>query len=261
MNKPRTPAEIAIQKEQLLFGELFDRLLNVLLNRLFDLSPAKAAQRMRYLFIMFLLIGTLLTLYRYPLILWAQHLQKIFLYLLNNPTYMASYGGGEPFTEFITLLITAVFDPRVFQYFPIFMAPFFIALHLAALYLADIFELEDVAVARSFVWEVALTGSDDSIRITHGGVSERHLESPNYLIGGPGKVIVDLDSVALFERADGTPHVIGPTGKEPGGRATIDGFERFRQAIDIRDHYVELRDQDNKSPSVKGRSRDGIPIT
>jgi hypothetical protein len=92
-------------------------------------------------------------------------------------------------------------------------------------------------------------------------VAEKHLESPNYLIGGPGKVIVDLDSVALFERADGTPHVIGPTGKEPGGKATIDGFERFRQAIDIRDHYVELRDQDSKSPSVKSRSRDGIPIT
>jgi hypothetical protein len=67
--------------------------------------------------------------------------------------------------------------------------------------------------------------------------------------------------VALFEKPDGTPHVIGPTGKEAGGRATLDGFERFRQAIDIRDQYVDLRDQDTKSQSVKGRSRDGIPIT
>ncbi len=251
MNKPQTPAEIALQKEQLLFNELFDRLLNALLNRLFDLSPAKAAQRMRYLFIMFLLVGILLTLYWYPLILWAQHLQEIFRYLLN-PTYAAGYV-GEPFTKFINLVITAVFDPRIFQYLPIFLAPFFIALHLAALYLADIFELEDVAVARSFVWEVALTGSDDTIRITQGKVAEQHLESPNYLIGGPGKVTVDLDSVALFEKADGTPHVIGPTGKEPGGKATIDGFERFRQAIDIRDQHIDL--------TVPSRSRDGIPIT
>jgi len=67
--------------------------------------------------------------------------------------------------------------------------------------------------------------------------------------------------VALFEKSDGTPHIIGPTGREPGGRATLDGFERFRQAIDIRDHYVDLRDQDPKSQSVKSRSRDGIPIT
>ncbi|MEP7134189.1 MAG: hypothetical protein ABI904_04600 [Chloroflexota bacterium] len=260
-NKPQPPAtESAMQKEQRMFGELFDRLLNALLNRLFDLSPDRAARRMRYLIVLFLLVGVVLTLDSYPVGLWAQRLQEIFWYLFNPTSYAASYT-GDPFTKLFNLLITAIIDPHIFQYFPIFLAPFFIALHLAALYLADIFELEDVAVARSFVWEVALTGSDETIRITQGKVAEKHLESPNYLIGGPGKVMVDLDSVALFERADGTSHVIGPTGKEPGGKATIDGFERFRQAIDIRDHHVELRDQDSKSPSVKGRSRDGIPIT
>ena len=260
-NKPQPPAiESAMQKEQRMFGELFDRLLNALLNRLFDLSPEQAARRMRYLIVLFLLVGVVLTLDSYPVGLWAQRLQEIFWYLFNPAAYAASYT-GDPFTKLFNLLITAIIDPHIFQYFPIFLAPFFIALHLAALYLADIFELEDVAVARSFVWEVALTGSEETIRITQGKVAEKHLESPNYLIGGPGKIMVDLDSIALFERADGTPHVIGPTGKEPHGKATIDGFERFRQAIDIRDHHVELRDQDSKSPSVKGRSRDGIPIT
>jgi len=259
MNNTQSPTETALQKEQLLFTELFTRLINALLNRLFDLRPEKATRRMQYLLILFLLTGALITLYSYPLILWAQRLQEIFLYLFN-PTYAASYA-GNPFLKLFDLLIQAITDPHIFQYFPIFLAPIFIAVHLAALYLADIFELDDVAVARSFVWEVALSGSDETIRITQGKVAEQHLESPNYLIGGPGKVMVDLDSVALFERADGTPHVIGPTGKEPWGKATIDGFERFRQAIDIRDHYVELRDQDSKSPSVKGRSRDGIPIT
>ncbi|HEY5730673.1 MAG TPA: hypothetical protein VIS72_11515, partial [Anaerolineales bacterium] len=34
-----------------------------------------------------------------------------------------------------------------------------------------------------------------------------------------------------------------------------------RQAIDLRDHYIELRDQTDKSSAVKGRSRDGIPVT
>lgn len=259
MNTPQPSAENALQKERRLYNELSDRLINALLNRIFDLRPASAARRTSYLFILFLLTGFVITLYSYPLPLWTQRLQEIFLYVLN-PSYAASYV-GDPFAKFGALLEQALLDPNILQYLPIFLAPFFIALHLAALYLADIFELEDVSVARSFVWEVALSGSDDTIRITQGKVAEQYLESPNYLIGGPGKVIVDLDSVALFERADGTPHVIGPTGKEPGGRATIDGFERFRQAIDIREHYVELRDQDSKSPSVKGRSRDGIPIT
>lgn len=258
-NASQPSNESALQKEQRIYRELFDRLINAALNRLFDLSPSSAARRMRNLTMMFLIAGALITLYIYPVPLWAQHLQEIFLYILN-PGYAANFN-GEPFTPFINLLQQALTDPRLIQYLPIFLAPFFIALQLAAIYLADIFELEDVAVARSFVWQVALSGSNETIRITQGQVSDKNQDSPLYLIGGPGKVMVDLDSAALFERADGTPHVIGPTGNQPGGRATIDGFERFRQAIDIRDHYVELRDQDSKSPSVKSRSRDGIPIT
>jgi hypothetical protein len=108
---------------------------------------------------------------------------------------------------------------------------------------------------------VALTGSDDTIRITKGEIAEESRNSPNFLIGGPGRVIVDLDSAALFEKPDGTPHVIGPTAREPGSKAIIEGFERFREAIDLRDQFIDLRDQDDRSPSVKSRSRDGIPIT
>jgi hypothetical protein len=257
---PNLPIESTLRKERRLFWELFDRLINSMLNWLFDLRPERAQRRMRNLIILFPLIGFLICLIYYPLGLWAGYIQDIFLYLLNPAAYAASHV-GDPFTKFFSFAYQAFSDPRVLQYFPIFLAPFFIALHLAALYLADIFELEDVAVARSFVSEVALSGSDETIRITQGKIADRHLESPNYLIGGPGKVVVDLDTVALFERADGTTHVIGPTGTEPYGRATIEGFERFRQAIDVRDHYVELRDQDSKSQSVRGRSRDGIPIT
>jgi hypothetical protein len=141
------------------------------------------------------------------------------------------------------------------------LASFFIALQCAALYLSDVFELDHPSVARRFIWGVALLGSEETIRVSQGDVPDEYRLSPAYLIGGPGKVVVDLDSAALFERPDGTPRVVGPTGKEPRGRATLAGFERFRQAVDIRDQYVDLRDQDPGSPSVKSRSLDGIEIT
>jgi len=252
--------ETALQKEGQLFNDLFVRLGNAILNRIFDLRPERAARRMQYLLILFFVSGFLVTLRYYPLGLWAQHIQSIFLYLFN-PAFAATFVGEDPITNFLFFALQAFTDPRAFQYLPIFLAPFFIALQSAAIYLADVFELEDVGVARRFIGEVALSGSDETIRITQGDISDAHRESPNYLIGGPGKVMVDLDSVALFEKPDGTPHVIGPTGKAPGGKATLDGFERFRQAIDVRDHYVDLRDQDPKSQSVKSRSRDGMPIT
>ena len=252
--------EGVLQRERRLYSELRDRLINVFFNWLFDLRAERAQRRMRTLTILFLTVGVILTLIYHPFNVWTAALRDIFLYILR-PDYAASFTTTDPFTNLINLVIKALIDPRILQYLPIFVAPFYIAQQLAAFYLADIFELEDITTARKFIAEVALTASDETIRISQGKISDKDRESPNYAIGGPGKVIVDFDSVALFERADGTPHVIGPSGKEPGGKATIDGFERFRLALDIRDHHVELRDQDSKSQSVKGRSRDGIPIT
>ena len=253
-----TTAETPLQKETQTFRELLARLINAFLNRMFDLRPEKAVRRLWYLVILFFLSLFLVSLNYFPLVLWTQSIQAIFLYLLN-PEFAATYP-GNPFLNFFALAIRVFTDPRILQYLPIFLAPFFIALQCAALYLADIFELEHVSVARKFIRAVALSGSEATIQVSQGEVTEESRETPTFLIGGPGKVIVDLDSVAVFEKADGTPHIIGPTVKEPRSRATLDGFERFRQAVDIRDQYVVLRDQDSKSESVKSRSLDGIPI-
>ena len=254
----RNTAETPLQKEQQLFRELFSRLINALLNRIFDLRPEKAARRMRYLLLLFFVSMFLVSLRFYALSMWAKFVQDIFLYYLN-PAFPATYI-GNPIINFAAFIYHVFTDPRIFQYVPIFLAPFFIALQCAALYLADVFELEHVTVARGFIWSVALSGSEETIRVSQGEISEEARHSPTFLIGGPGKVIVDLDSVAMFEKPDGTPHIIGPTAKEPRARATLDGFERFRQAIDTRDHYVDLRDQDPKSQAVQSRSLDGIPI-
>jgi len=252
-------AESGLRKELRLFGELFPRFVDALLNRMFDLRSEKATRRFWYLVILFLLTGFLISLLHYPPYLWTRSVQDIIDYL-RKPEFAAIYP-GNPFVNFYLFTIRVFTDPRIFQYLPIFLASFFIALQSAALYLADIFELEHASVARRFIWAVALSGSEDIIRVSHGDVAEERHHSPTYLIGGPGKVIVDLDSVALFEKADGTPHVIGPTAREPRGRAVLEGFERFRQAVDIRDHYVDLRDQDSRSQSVKSRSLDGIQVT
>lgn len=251
-------SESTLRRELRLFGELFSRLLDSFLNRIFDLRPENAARRFWYLIILFFVAGFLISLRFYPLALWTQYIRDIFLYLLNMG-YAATYP-GNPFLNLLSFVRLVFTDPRIFQYLPIFLASFFIALQCAALYLSDVFELDHPSVARRFISGVALLGSEEIIRVSQGDVAEEYRLSPAFLIGGPGKVVVDLDSAALFEKPDGTPHVIGPTGREPRGRATLEGFERFRQAIDIRDQYVDLRDQDPKSQAVKSRSLDGIEI-
>src|ERR1044072_1195801 len=212
LSPPRHTAETPLQRERKLCQELFSRLIDAFLNRMFDLRPEKAARRTWYLIILFIGSLFIVSLRYYPIGLWAQYTQAIFLYLFN-PAFAATYV-GNPFLNFLVLVYRVFTDPRIFQYFPVFLAPFFIALQCAALYLADVFELEHISVARAFIWSVALSGSEETIRVSQGEISEQGRESPTYLIGGPGKVMVDLDSVALFEKPDGTPRIIGPTDKQ-----------------------------------------------
>jgi hypothetical protein len=73
--------------------------------------------------------------------------------------------------------------------------------------------------------------------------------SPIFRIGGPGKVDVHLENAALFEKTDGTPHVVGPTYRR---YEILEGFERLRSVIDLRDQYFDL--------TVEGRTQDGIPV-
>ena len=215
---------------------------------------------MFYLILIFFLSGFVISLIVIPrepdvnpITEWLSKTSNLFSFLLNKGFYDGELAAGRNHLSiYLYSLWDAYTNPHTLQYLPIILAPFFIALHSAGLYLADIFELNDVSVARHFIMEVALTGSDETIQISKGDVLDEHLTSPNYLIGGPGKVLVDLDSVALFEKPDGTPHIIGPTGKEKGGKATIEGFERFRQSIDIRDNYIDF--------SVESRSLDGIRV-
>jgi len=250
MTTPASTHETALEKERRLYRELSARLLDTILNGIFDLRPEKAARRSSYLAIFFVFCGFLISIIYYPLPLWTAYIRNLLVSILSTNSSPEQLNAAiEGFGTFLQAVIT---DPRILQYLPIFFAPFFIALQSAAMYLADVFELEDVSVARQFVRAVALSGSNETIRIKQGNISDKHLDSPTYLIGGPGKVVIELDSIALFERADGTPHVIGPTGNKPGSKESLEGFERFRQAINIRDHHITLE--------VESRSRDGIPI-
>ena len=151
--------------------------------------------------------------------------------------------------------------------------PFFVtgyyALEITADYLADVFELKQVDTARTFLRQLSLNGGDQAIHVRGGRIVDEDLESSIVKIGGPGRVVVEFDSAVLFEKADGTPHVIGPTHK-PGAEsendedetrdiAILDGFERFRAAIDLRDHYIG--NPSGEGMTIKSLSLDGLPIS
>ena len=71
-------AETPLQKERQLFSELFARLIDAFLNRIFDLRPEKAVRRIWYLALLFVIAVFVVSLRFYPLDLWAQYVRAIF---------------------------------------------------------------------------------------------------------------------------------------------------------------------------------------
>lgn len=244
----RSQAESMLHKEFRQFKDELTRVANCALNKTFELTVRGSERRNRTLILVFITLGIFFTLRAHPLEAWGNELSLLFQYLFNPSIAQASPDTPRHFFEFT---FGAVLAPRTLRYLPILVLPFFIALKCASIYLADIFEIEDQSIARDFLTQVALTGSRNSIRIGNGEVADAYRKSPIYLIGGPGQVVVELDTAALFEKPNGQPRVIGPTVK---GKAVLEGFERFRQAIDLRDQYTDPM-------IVQSRSLDGIPVT
>jgi len=243
----RAPVTELNQQALRLVGEL-KRLFNVFLNCMFSLAPKGTRRRRRMLIGMFILIGFLFGFFSREVSVWLAYFQNLLVFLLN-PKAAAGFT-TNPIRDFLQLILDTYKNPAVFRFLPIFILPFVLALQLASIYLADIFELEEVSTARTFIMQVAIIGGSRRIRIRDGEIDQESEQSPVFLIGGPGSVIVELDSAALFERSDGSPHVIGST---IDGPVVLEGFERFRQAINLHDHRTETL-------KVSSRSSDGIPV-
>ncbi len=159
---------------------------------------------------------------------------------------------SNPLLSFLEYPFRALFAADVFKHVLVGAFIFWFAFRAAAIYLDDIFELQDIRIAEKFIRQSAFASQYNVIEVKDGGVALKDRKSPIFLIGGPGKVKVYLENAAIFEPIDGVPNVIGPT--TPGdGPIVLESFERFRDAIDLRDQVPE-------DFSVEGRTKDGIPV-
>jgi hypothetical protein len=133
---------------------------------------------------------------------------------------------------------------------------------MAARYLDDVYELDDEDLASGFLEDVTFGYGREKITINEGKISAEDEESPLILIGGPGKIQVNLDSIALLETVTGEPEIIYPR-SDPW---KLGRFERIREIgrydeVGKREYaIINLRDQFVSGLSVKSRTKDGIPL-
>jgi hypothetical protein len=151
----------------------------------------------------------------------------------------------------LVVILKHFLAPAVLRVILTVVFAYWLAFQAAYLFLSDIFE-KDEAVGREFIQQAAFASRYHAINVSKGKIHPAYEDSPILLIGGPGELQVELDSAVLVEGPDGN-RVIGPTGREHRGRARLNGFERIRQCVDLRDQ--------NNSQTVVARSRDGILIS
>jgi hypothetical protein len=243
MNRKVSPTEKAPSAWSLevkRFKELFNTWLDYHVARFFDLSVHGPDYRSRRVFVVrltFIVIGLIV---------------EILLYSLSN-LFLGSQAQSS--AGFISLVIFVIL--AFFRLLFLLLIPAYIAIEIAGNYVADVFELNDPGVAWKFISEISLGGASEVLHIHDGKIAEADQDSPIVQIGGPGRVEVEFDTAVLFEKPDGTPHVIGPAEAKS---KTLEGFERLREPIiSLRDQYFGYTASD--AISVKNRSLEGIPIS
>ncbi len=281
----------SLQQEWDMFQDLFKRLLNSILNRVFALTIKGSRQRRAVLGILLMLLVLFLYLGMQGLSPWRENLRFIF---------NALFTGQVTTRELSRFLVEVVFDARIMRLIPVLILPFIFSREFASRYLADIFKLDgsmdDIKIARKFISEISLGGADNKLTVSVDNYDlDETKESPIRRIGGPGRVTVELGNALVVERPDGCPRIIGSTHSEDDGedelpaiqpdnqnhskngqahkkfnlrtvihpvknktrikreKAILEGFERMREPIDLRVQIPEALE-------VNARSLDGIPI-
>lgn len=274
-----------------MFLDLFTRLINSILNRVFALTIKGSRQRRAVLGILLMLLVIFLYLTMQGISQWRENLLFIFTTLLTNQLTIK---------ELSPFLADVVFDARILRLVPVLILPFIFSREFASRYLANIFKLDgsmdDIKIARKFISEISLGGADNKLTVSVDNFDlDETKKSPIRRIGGPGRVTVELGNALLVERPDGCPRIIGPSHSQDDGedelptfesanqnhpktgrvnnkfdlralihpaknktglrreKAILEGFERMREPIDLRVQIPEALE-------VNARSQDGIPI-
>jgi hypothetical protein len=228
MNNPSFNFNTANQQ---LVGQLIN-VVEMILNRVFEITRQAAIRRRMVVIAISFIIWTVLVLLRVDnvLSLLANHKEGFLVTFLKFGTYY--------------------FDPTVLRGVLALFAAFWLAYLIAGMYPADIFD-KSIKLGRQFLMQAAFASRYHSITVSAGKIAPEDVDSPLLLIGGPGWLKVELDSAVLVEGPYG-PRVIGPSGQDKDDKILLQGHERIRQCIDLRD----VADQQTEYL----RSRDGILI-
>ncbi len=212
--------------------------LDLVFNSIF--STSSKAGNIRYLFLQILFISTWL------ICAFSFHQPGEIDYPWLDFLLLAPYPITVTIVNIIELMLA--WDVLLVM-FSIFMG-YHVAVNVASIYLADIFDIKDIAISEKYIKQSAFSFPVYyQIHIENAQVRIEDQISPIFRIGGPGKVLINLENAVVFEKINGEPRIAGPTTEKP---VELESFERLHKIIDLRDQSAKL--------DISARTLDGIPI-
>ena len=145
-----------------------------------------------------------------------------------------------------------LFAPEVFLWVAIVAFTFWTGFQIAALYVNFVFELDDTPSSRRFLLQSAFGSRYPLLRIYAGAVIPEDENKFVARVGGPGRVQIDYDSVAVFETPDGNSRIEGRTPVRHRNFLFLAPFERLRITLPTRAQRMNI--------SLDHRTREGIPL-
>ena len=216
------------------------------LQSIFKMTYTAGRVRLMITVLVILAVWLLLAFINNPWHDFVKDLAAVFLPPPNIPPSVAQ-------NAFMAQLTSRLFAGAVFGHLIALLIPFWAVFTLASIYVADVYE-QNFKVAQRFVSQAAFSFPRPRfIRVVEGRVHPEDMNSPVFLIGGPGGVRVNLENLAVFEKINGEVEVLGPTIKEPGNIHHLEGFERARSIIDLRDQVFRIDE-------IHARTIDGISV-
>ncbi len=169
--------------------------------------------------------------------------------LAPSVSVLPAWLAGLPFpADALARVLASLFAPATLSHLIPALGGTWLAYRLGAHYLADLFELESFGLAsrylRCAVWGLGY----DTLAVSTGDLNQLDWTSPMVRVGGPGLLSVHLGFAAVFETAEGHPRVYGPS-----PRRFVQGFERLRDIVDLRDQMRPVEE-------VRTTTRDGVEV-
>jgi hypothetical protein len=217
--------------------------IDKLLNEIFGSSTESAKTRLYLFLIIVAMSWSLFALYLQPLpVVSSQNFFSQFNIIISSPL-----------VELYLQVAAAYFTSSALLRMYLIVLAFLAAYEISQKYFAYLHEIKNPPSSRKILSQILFRIPRPSLyKIQDDQISSLGEDQVFFLVGGPARMQIGLENAAIFEQADGSVEVVGPTHREKFTTYLADNFEQLRSVINLRNQNCQF--------DLFARSKDGIPI-